>query len=144
MDLSEFLFIRAQPNNVGGLTYMPTTPCNRGHMTPRWKSNYCCIECQKLHRQLNLGSYRARERKSQTARIKRCPQWVDTKALERIYKDCPAGYQVDHIIPLQGKLVSGFHVPENLQYLTTMDNLTKHNKFMPFYQQPDGTIEYVV
>ena len=59
-----------------------------------------------------------------------CPKWANKDKIREIYKNCPNGYHVDHIVPLKGKNVWGLHVEHNLQYLTASDNQKKHNKFL--------------
>lgn len=55
--------------------------------------------------------------------------WSETEAIKAFYDACPEGYEVDHIVPLLGKTVSGLHVLGNLQYLTVAENRAKGNKF---------------
>jgi 5-methylcytosine-specific restriction endonuclease McrA len=61
-------------------------------------------------------------------RMKCKPKWVDNQELGKIYKERPVGHEVDHIIPIRGKTVSGLHVPWNLQYLPMSENRKKSNK----------------
>ena len=69
------------------------------------------------------------QKRRKALKIDRVPLWADLEKIKELYRKCPEGYHVDHIIPLQGKLVSGLHVETNLQYLLATDNLHKSNTF---------------
>lgn len=53
----------------------------------------------------------------------------DKKNIAEFYSNCPSGHEVDHIVPLNGKNVSGLHTIGNLQYLPIKDNRIKSNKY---------------
>lgn len=70
----------------------------------------------------------------EAAKANRIPNWQsleEKQAIANFYKNCPDGYEVDHIIPLRGILVSGLHTISNLQYLLKSENGSKSNKFTP-------------
>lgn len=77
------------------------------------------------------SEYAFRNAKRRALLLQRTPKWLSNKDIEIIKQmyECAEGCHVDHIIPLQGELVSGLHVPDNLQYLTPEENLSKNNKF---------------
>ena len=87
-----------------------------------------CKEKTLKWRQNNKGRYLNSLQKyritKQKATIKKYQ-----KEVEEIYKNCPEGMTVDHVIPLQNKDITGLHVPWNLQYLTKSENSKKQNKF---------------
>ena len=59
------------------------------------------------------------------------PTWLTIEQLDRIkeiYRSCPGGYEVDHRIPLNSKVVCGLHVPWNLKAIPAEENRRKRNK----------------
>ena len=73
---------------------------------------------------------KAMSARQRAKRLLRFPDWADEKAIYEIYENCPEGHDVDHIVPLLGKKVSGLHIPENLQYLPSYINrYVKTNKW---------------
>lgn len=50
------------------------------------------------------GRILARTRRREVAVRERTPPWADLAEIRRIYEECPTGYQVDHVIPLRGKV----------------------------------------
>ncbi len=76
--------------------------------------------------------------KRHAAKLLRTPNWLSKSQLNEIEtyysqaselsKTTNIAHHVDHIIPLQGKNVSGLHVPWNLQILTASENCRKSNK----------------
>lgn len=55
------------------------------------------------------------------------PLTADRKLIQRIYEECPAGYEVDHVIPISK---GGLHHQDNLQYLPREENRRKGNKMV--------------
>jgi|GEM_PF-1160421 len=97
------------------------------------------LERSKKHYQNNKEKYAAKDAKRRAAKLNRTPAWLteqDLKDIESFYtktqeltEETGIQHHVDHIIPLQGELISGLHVPSNLQILPAKENLQKGNKF---------------
>lgn len=85
----------------------------------------------RASRKRNPGKSRYDSAKRHAAKLRALPMWVD-KAHKRVirtfYDNCPQNYEVDHIVPLRGKIANGLHVIWNLQYLPKEENRRKSNK----------------
>ncbi len=86
-------------------------------------------ERTKQWRRENPGRVKILDRAKKVHIRQRTPAWADRKAIAEVYRACPPGYHVDHIVPLRGEAVSGLHIPWNLQYLPADENMKKSNKF---------------
>ena len=51
----------------------------------------------------------------------------EENVIEQLYLKCPDGYEIDHIIPISK---GGLHHPDNLQYLTMVENRSKRDKII--------------
>lgn len=85
-------------------------------------------------------SNKHRKLETTTAREKRCvlatPTWADRELIKELYalakkltEQTGIPHEVDHVVPLQGKNVSGLHVENNLQVISAEENRRKSNKF---------------
>jgi hypothetical protein len=93
----------------------------------------------KKTKSLNSGRTLAHTVKRRLAKINRTPKWLtpdDQWMIEQAYELAALrtklfgfSWHVDHVLPLQGKLVSGLHTPYNLQVISGADNVRKSNKF---------------
>jgi hypothetical protein len=86
-----------------------------------------------VKRRKNSRQHNANRR---AAKMQRTPLWANAEAIARVYNmarlaEAATGWphHVDHIIPLQGKNVSGLHVEGNLQIIFDDDNLSKGNSW---------------
>jgi hypothetical protein len=87
----------------------------------------------------NKGKATAYAVKRYAAIRNRTPAWVtddDRWIIEQSYELADLRtrmfgfkWHVDHIIPLHGRNVSGFHVPDNLQVIPGAENCRKGNRF---------------
>jgi hypothetical protein len=66
------------------------------------------------------------------------PKWADKAAMRELYKlarhlsdETGVKHHVDHIVPLQSKIVCGLHVEHNLRVIPWMENVLKHNRHWP-------------
>ena len=104
-----------------------------------YRSNKQAVkEKQCRYQKENLDKFAAYSMKRKAAKLKASPSWLSKEhedQIQEIYsiaKDLQwlseEKLEVDHIEPLQGKNISGLHVPWNLQILPKSMNCSKGNR----------------
>jgi hypothetical protein len=97
------------------------------------------LAVNSTYRKENLDKHAAKETKRRAAKISRTPAWLtedDHWMIEQAYelaalrtKMFGFAWEVDHVLPLQGKIVSGLHIPTNLQVIPATLNRQKNNRY---------------
>lgn len=90
------------------------------------------------YRRANPGKTNALVAKRKAARLRATPAWTIPALIVAAYElaqtrtesTCTA-HHVDHIVPLQSKLVCGLHVHQNLQVIPGSENCSKSNRYWP-------------
>ena len=60
------------------------------------------------------------------------PLWADEKEINYVYVLAQEqGLEVDHIVPLNSKLVCGLHTEDNLRCVPKELNIIKGNRYWP-------------
>ena len=96
-------------------------------------------QSRQQYQKQNKGRINARNAKRRAAQMCRTPLWLSNEEKEQIkhlyeYASTLSGttgmnYHVDHIIPLQGEIVSGLHVLNNLRVIPAALNISKGNRY---------------
>lgn len=88
----------------------------------------------RSHPEVKRAAWMRRE----AAKQQRLPVWADLGKTKKVYEEARrlteatgVPHEVDHVLPLRGRLVSGLHVHNNLKVVTRRVNRTKSDKYVP-------------
>lgn len=94
------------------------------------------IKAVKYYRK-KISKNNARNALHRSVKLSATPNWVNTKKIELIYRNCQTisketgiAHHVDHIVPLNNKIVCGLHVDWNLRIIPAEENIRKSNKLL--------------
>lgn len=125
---------RDRKNAISRFLYHADADTQRERSRLKWENDKEKVKAtNKAWADKNKGIWNHYGAKRRAALRQRTPSWVDMDAVKSIYAQCPDGFHVDHIVPLRGRTVCGFHSQHNLQYLTAAENQRKFNRLEDSY-----------
>ena len=121
------------------------TERNNSSLRKEYMASYAEKQREKLQeiatrwQKNNKGKVNANTAFNHSAKMLRTPKWLSP--FEKLHIKClyqvaamrskhsEIAWDVDHIVPLKGKTVTGLHTPWNLQILTATQNISKGNRY---------------
>lgn len=95
-------------------------------------------EAARKYRKNNKPAVLNRNRLRKLAQLQALPKWANLAKIKEFYierelisKETGEVYHVDHIVPINSKLVCGLHCEFNLQIILGSENIKKQNKYWP-------------
>ena len=125
--------------------YAEKYPEKVSERTIRWKraNPEKAAQVSRATRIKNSDRVLANKAKYRASKRNRTPVWITPRDLEAIRcfyavakmynRESNDKWHVDHVIPLNGKNVSGLHVPENLCVVRAKENHLKNSKYETNY-----------
>jgi outer membrane phospholipase A len=102
------------------------------------KNNPARLEKRRTYRRANSELSAAATNRHRASKMKAFPTWANNFFISEAYhlarlrtKATGFKWQVDHIVPLQSKIVCGLHVENNLQVIPASENQSKCNRHWP-------------
>lgn len=146
--------ISEPPSKIGGRVFCSKACMHRneeylarkiaqrtGDKNPMWAGGICTDAISatgKKYKRQSLAAEAAKNAKRRSALLRAIPKWANLEAIEAIYREANriekltgTEYHVDHIVPLQSKIVSGLHCESNLRVLPATSNISKSNRHWP-------------
>ena len=122
--------MRGKPSSTNGKTWKLSDEVKErrrlnslGAKNNAWKGG---VSSDPEHLRQQRRNHKAMRRSGST----RMPSWADMEAIAAIYRQAKAlGKTVDHIVPLNNRLVCGLHCEDNLRIVSAEENRKKGNKF---------------
>jgi len=127
-------------HNARSITHYQENKEHRSEMMSKW------YERNKEQVFKNVTAYRAARPGWNASRMARrrarvklaTPVWADQELIDLLYAiaarvtvETGVEYHVDHMVPINSKIVCGLHCDNNLQLLVGSDNSSKSNKYWP-------------
>jgi len=95
-------------------------------------------EYQKTYAKINVAKLNAKSRRRFALKLGATPEWANSFFIEEAYnlaqlrtKITGIPHEVDHLVPLQSKIVCGLHCEYNLQVIPVSVNRSKSNRYWP-------------